>query len=114
MAKNKNNCLDDYLCFDRIIELQTPSTYRDTYGEELKSWSSEFIPTAIDPADNKTENFGTSSKENALTTITFTIRYRDLLNEKQKITFEGNEYDILGITEVPRRKYTKINAVLIR
>lgn len=112
MAK-KYDCTNDYISFDRVIDLQTPVVSRDTFGAEILTWTSDIIPASIEPQNNSQEDVG-SSKKRAFTTINFIIRWRNLLHEKQKIVFEGNEYDIIGITEVPRRKYTRINAVFIR
>lgn len=99
---------------DRTITLQTPVISRDSFGAEVITWTSEDIPAAIDTGLNRSESMSASSKELALTAITFTIRYRTGLTEKQQLVFESNVYDILGITEVERRDYIRITATLKR
>lgn len=103
-----------YFRMDRIITIQTPTASQDDFGGEVITWSNEDIPAAIETGLNKSESMGKSLKEIGLTTITFTTRYRSNINEKQQIIFESNVYDILGITEVERRDYTKITATLKR
>lgn len=103
----------EYINFDRIITLRTPSEARGDFGEVITTWTDVDIPAAIQYRSG-VENMSQSGKEYAVTTVIFTIRYRTGLAEKQQITFENNEYDIVGIAEVPRRKYTKITAQLKR
>lgn len=104
----------EYVSFDRWITLKTPSSTRDAFGAEVLSWSTEDIPAGIEYVTSPKEQIGTSQKPYAVTTIVFTIRYRSGLTEKQQITFETNEYDIINIAEVGRRKYSRITAELKR
>lgn len=104
----------DYVSFDRVITLKTPSASQDSFGAEVLTWSTEDIPAGIEYVASPKEQIGNSQKPYAVTAIVFTIRYRSGLTEKQQITFETNEYDITNIAEVGRRKYSRITAELKR
>lgn len=104
----------DYVSFDRVITLKTPSASQDSFGAEVLTWSTEDIPAGIEYVASPKEQIGNSQKPYAVTAIVFTIRYRSGLTEKQQITFETNEYDITNIAEVGRRKYSRITADLKR
>lgn len=96
---------------DRQITLRALTTSRDTFGEEIQTWSD--LATVWAKVDYSTgfERFE-GEQETAFTGVVFYIRHRTDLNQKLRIVYENEEYDIKGIHEVDRRFFLKIIAEL--
>ncbi len=95
---------------DQRIVLKDYESEIDLYGGEVITW------TTLDTVwANVTANHGNedeeSTQETEKFTYTFTIRYRDDLTGKNRIEFDGSEYDILAVNFIGRKFYTVIKAI---
>lgn len=101
---------------DRKITIQTLTETQDASGHGVKSWAdfaadepAEFMPLS------GTEVFG--SNQNLATVIArFRVRYRTTFNNKMRIVFESENWDIQSIiedTRFSRKQYLLITAELV-
>lgn len=88
---------------DRRITLSTLTITRDDYGGQVESWGTlatvwaAAVPWRGDEAVN-------ADQVTALAEFRFQMRYRDDFDKKARLTFEGDEYDIIRIDEIGRRE----------
>jgi len=91
---------------DRRITLQTFSETTDTFGQEVKTYS-----TLASVWANVKENIGVGNGEGekgdmiaATKKVEFIIRYRTDVNEQMRITYNNNTYKIQAIQSADARK----------
>lgn len=95
---------------DRKIVLQSLSiTHDPDSNEEIESWSEYSSPWAQYIPVKEMERFS-SGRELATFTARFIIRYDSRVVETDRIQFEGKNWDIIGIAEIPRRQGLTITA----
>jgi SPP1 family predicted phage head-tail adaptor len=91
------------------IEYATIS--QNSYGEEIEVWvllSTVWCEVAYN-LNTSNENI-TSERQTATTDVRFTIRRRTDVNNKMRITYRQQQYDIVAITESPDLFWTFIEA----
>jgi SPP1 family predicted phage head-tail adaptor len=93
---------------DRRILFQNQTITKQSNGEELSSWTSHAYRWA------KAEQYSSSEiNESGMLTVYskafFTVRYDAALNEKMRVYYDGKIYNIIGIEEIGRREYQKID-----
>lgn len=96
--------------YDRKIELQTLVITRDPdSGEEIHTWTllkrvwAQYLPF------RQQERFS-AGREVAVFSARFVIRYLTGIAEKDRIVFDGKNWDIIGISERTRRVDLEITA----
>ena len=93
---------------DRIVELQSRTVRRDSYGGEIVSWSEiDKVWANVNHAGRTgvSENFeNESNRDIALRNSTIRIRWRDDVQESGRVVYDGFPWDIKGIGEVGYRR----------
>jgi SPP1 family predicted phage head-tail adaptor len=88
---------------DRRITLQTFSETTDTFGQEVKTYS-----TLASVWANVKESIGKEGEDGDMIAATkkveFIIRYRTDVNEQMRITYNNNTYKIQAIQSADARK----------
>ena len=88
---------------DRRITLQTFSESTDSFGQEVKSYS-----TLASVWANVTEKVGSEGEDGDMIAATkrveFIIRYRTDVNEQMRISYNSNIYKIQAIQSADARK----------
>lgn len=98
---------------DRRICIETPTSSRGTSGQELLTWATFAECWAgVEYPGTKSDEGVIADQEVSVTTVNFIIRYRDGLNQKMRIVYNGENYDILNKFELGRREFLKLPAKL--
>lgn len=88
---------------DRRITIQTFSESTDSFGQEVKSYS-----TLASVWANVTEKIGNEGEDGDMIAATkkveFIIRYRTDVNEQMRISYNSNIYKIQAIQSADARK----------
>ena len=87
---------------DRKIVIQKPTETSNSANELITTWSTFATVWA-----KKTDTGGSERFNGAIVaemTTNFEIRYLSGLNEKMRIVYESENYGIIGIQEIGRRK----------
>ena len=96
---------------DRRIEIQTATDTRNAFGEGVPGWTTtNTVWAAAEPGGG---NEGTEGEKITATgLIKFTIRYIAGLDEKMRIIYGGETYDITNISEpvLERKRVLEITA----
>lgn len=97
---------------DRKIQLQRYVKARDEYGAETQQWITYATPWCnVDPF-RVSEMFMNASERSSQIRI-FRIPYTRDVGPKDRIVYEGQNYDIQGVEEIGRRQTTQITARLL-
>lgn len=85
--------------------IQQYSTARDSYGQELVTYSSlATVWAAYDYRITRSDEQQLAEKKTAVATVNWMIRYRDDVEPKMRLTDEaGNIYDILSVNPDPMK-----------
>lgn len=104
-TKPVTNRLKDTGSRDARITIQTPTSTYNATGEEIITWADVATIWAgvTYPKTNSTERFE-GDQQVVTTSVIFNIRYRDDFNEKDKIVFRDEDYDILNIRYIGRNR----------
>lgn len=97
---------------DRRIEIQSPTSTRTATGGVDVTWTALyrcFAAVSYPLTGNQEDVEGDQSV--ATTRVTFTIRYRDGMDETMRILYSGEYYDLMPpFAEVGRKQYLTISA----
>lgn len=95
---------------DRRITIRRATYTVNGYGEEVPEWCNIDSVWARQLPSRGSERF--AAQEIAATKmVTFNIRYRSDLTERDRIVFDGKEYNITSIREIGRRVGLEFDAV---
>lgn len=97
---------------DRRITIQSATFADDTFGEEIPTFTDLVSVWAKVTPLKASEDFD-AEQLTSRRTLKFKIRYRKDLNTENRISYQGDFYDILSITEIGRRCALEINAEAI-
>ena len=114
MVKQKcNNGISGSDLLYRVSIEEKTKTRGETHSMEV-SWS-EITGGAVGAAVDWTGGSEGEilTKETAKTNVTFTIRYLAGLTKEMRIVYDGDNFDILTILTVGRKKFMKIKTELI-
>jgi SPP1 family predicted phage head-tail adaptor len=93
------------------IMFEQPTTSRGTSGQELLTWTrytEVWAKVTYKMGGNADEMM--ADRPTTQTAVTFDIAYRDGLNEKMRINFEGDLFDIMYIQKPDFRQSLLITA----
>ena len=97
---------------DRKINIQQLVTSRDAMGGTIESYVTQFanVPCNMKPFTGREKYKVESAREMTYKQLKFTTRYFSGLTQKHRIVFEGENFDILYVAEMPRREGLEILA----
>lgn len=89
------------------VTIRKYSTSRDTYGQEVVTWSTlATVWAAYEYRINVSGEEELADKKTGVAVTWWTLRYRDDIEPKMRITDEaGNIYDILSVNYDPTKTY---------
>ena len=93
------------------IRFEQPTTSRGSSGQELLTWSryaEVWTKVAYKTGGNADDMI--ADRPTTQTAVTFDIMYRDGINEKMRIIFDGDIFDILYIQKPDFRQSLLITA----
>ena len=93
---------------DRRILLETNTPSQDTYGDPIESWGTLGTVWAEKLSARAFEKF-TGEKLTGFRHIGWLIRYRSDVDNLARVVFDGENYMVLGVTEMGRKKGLIIN-----
>lgn len=94
---------------DRRIEIQTATDTRDAFGAGVPSYTTTYtVWASIVPAGGQEGTEG--EKQTATGIVKFSIRYISGLDEKMRILYDSEYYDIMSIDEPDRKRSLDITA----
>ena len=88
---------------DRRIVLETNTPSQDTYGDPIESWSTLDTVWAEKLTANAFEKF-TGEKLAGFRRIAWMIRHRTDVDNLARVVYNSENYEVLGVTEVGRKK----------
>ena len=92
---------------DRRIQIGTYTEIKNDSGENLRTWTyANAIWAQLQPAGGR-EQLEADQKVGAIDAI-FLIRYRSGITQRNLVKYNSENYDILGIEEVDRKRYLKL------
>lgn len=101
---------------DRKINILEPAVVRDAMGAAIESfivrWAN--VPCMAKPFTGREKYKVESAREMTYKQYKFIVRYIPSLNQKHRIVFEGETFDILYLSEMPRREGLEILAQIAK
>lgn len=97
---------------DRRITIQSYTTAKNDYGEDIRTWSDYLTIWAGINFKRGNEVFE-ADQLTAVNEVKFVIRYNSNINETMRIVYESNNYDITFIeefTDSSRKRYMFLTA----
>ncbi len=98
---------------DRVVTLERVTITRDEFGEGIETWGTLAQRKAqrLDVSDVEAVR---AAEVGSQLTTRFVIRYSSEvanLNTRDRLTLEGEIYNIVGVKEKERRRWIEISAV---
>jgi SPP1 family predicted phage head-tail adaptor len=94
---------------DRRVVIESYTTAQDEVGEPVKSYTTlDTVWAQVRPLRGQ-ERF-VAQQEYAEVTTRFRLRHRTDIDEKMRLVYGGDEYDIVAILEIGRREGLEILA----
>lgn len=95
---------------DRSIDIQASTAVQNTVGEPILTWSNvaASVPARVMPTRGG-ERF-TAQQVVGDAVVTFRIRYRTGLTVRNRLVYNGKNWDIRDIREIGRREGLEIDA----
>ena len=78
------------------IVIQSPTETQDTYGEPIKTWAT-FLTTWASVEPIKGREYWESQQVNAEVTYKITMRHREGLNPKMRVSWDDRTFEIKNI-----------------
>lgn len=92
---------------DRLITIQTPTNVTSsTTGERTQTWAtlaSVWATVTYSPSEMQSSEGMSEGRETASTPVNFTIWHRTDVNEKMRVLWDSEYYDIKRINKVGQR-----------
>jgi SPP1 family predicted phage head-tail adaptor len=89
---------------NRRITLETNTTTRSKSGQEINTWG-DAVPVWAEVLQPTAKEVFEADQLSAIQTAVFKIRYRSGISAaKTRVTFDGQTYNITGVTEIGRRE----------
>ncbi|WP_441280171.1 phage head closure protein [Bradyrhizobium sp. 63_E2_N1_3] len=87
---------------DRIIEIQRRTTGLDLYGSVIDTWTT-FATMRAQLLKNSTDDREGARGHTTDALLTFRMYYFAALSLNDRLLYEGQSYNVTGITEIGRR-----------
>lgn len=87
---------------DRLIEIQRRTTGLDLYGTPVETWTT-FATMRAQLLKNTTDDREGERGHTTDAVLTFRMYYFASLSLNDRLLYEGQQYEITGITEIGRR-----------
>lgn len=97
---------------DRRITLESASVSTDAFGEAIRTYSTLAQVWAKVEYRSVPKEGEETSKLTSVNKVRFTIRYRSDVDATNKISWNGNSYEIDGVSLEGRERYLVIDTVL--
>lgn len=94
---------------DRKIIIQRFTTTQDAYGEPIETWV-DHITTWANVLPQTGREWFNSQRELSERAARFVFRFEDDVTVKDRISYDGEYWDILNINEINRREGLEIVA----
>ncbi|SFK04703.1 phage head closure protein [Bradyrhizobium sp. Gha] len=88
---------------DRVIEIQRRGTGLDLYGTPVETWTTVATMRA-QLLKNGTDTQEGQRGETTNAVLTFRTRYLDGVTPESRLTYQGQQFEIIGISELGRRR----------
>ena len=96
---------------DRRITLRSDSVSTDSFGQAVRTYSD--LGNVWAKVDYRTVKEGAeTSRLTSVNKVRFTIRYRSDVDATTKITWDGNTYEIEGVSLEGRERYLILDTTL--
>ncbi len=96
---------------DRKITIQELTTTNDEYGEPVESWS-DLATVWAEVKQQSAREMWESGKVSEVEMM-FRIRYRSGIDTTNRISYDGDTYDITGVREIGRRDGLEITGRVV-
>lgn len=94
---------------DRDIEIQEFTTQKNTFGEEIKAWTTLYNMRAKVTPVRGEERYA-ALQNTAAAEVKFKIRYREDISTLNGVLYEGRSYDIVAVMELGRKEALELMA----
>lgn len=111
--ENLSKILPDIAALDTPVDLQYFTTAADAYGGLTKTWTTYTSPKArVEYASTGSGEAFDKHVNLSVLRVEFTIRWvtSRTVSVKDRIVLESENYDIIKIEQLGRRRYLKITA----
>lgn len=95
---------------DRRITIRRATTAANDFGEEIETWADVATVWAQQRPNRGGERFAAQQMVGTKV-LTFQIRYRSDVTNRDRVVYNGREYNILDVREIGRRVVTEFDAV---
>jgi len=95
--------------FDTLVELWRYTSAQNDYGEAIKTWAKNSDLYARIDYNQGSEDVNADKWENKQN-LTIYVRYMDM-TVKDRIRHDGEDYNIIAISEIDRKMYLKLQCV---
>ncbi|WP_234680797.1 phage head closure protein [Bradyrhizobium monzae] len=93
---------------DRVIEIQRRTTGLDLYGTPVETWTLVATMRA-QLLKNATDNQEGQRGETTNALLTFRTRFLDGVTLENRVTYQGQQFEIIGVSEIGRRVGLDLN-----
>ncbi|CAN7437414.1 phage head closure protein [Neorhizobium sp. LjRoot104] len=97
---------------DKTITIQRSGLTVDDYGTETEGWN-DVATVRAQLVQQSTEEFMRSFGSSSEMAVIFRVRYRDDLTPSDRITYQGQAYDVKEIKELGRREGLDLRCVAV-
>jgi len=94
---------------DKKITIQQLTVAQNDFGEEIKTWTDLFYCKAMEVSLPPCERFA-ANRELSARTSKFYIRYTDQLTVEDRISYDSDSWDIMGLRTIQRGMVLEILA----
>lgn len=98
---------------DRRIRIEHSTSTRGSSGQEVLTWST-FAEcwASVEYPGTKTDEGVIADQEVSTTFVYFTVRYRDGIDQKMRIVYNNQYYDIQNKLEIGRREFLRLPCII--
>lgn len=89
---------------DRLVTLETNTPSADTHGQPIESWSTIASVYAEKMNPKAVERY-VNNQDAGFRTVVWRIRWRSDVDNLDRVTYDSNNYQVKGVTEVGRKHY---------
>lgn len=96
---------------DERVDIYTYTTSPNGYGEAVRTYTSLISCWAKVTVESGSES-RQAEQELATRNVKFIVRYYPGINEKCRVTYDSENYDITNVTPIGRNNYLQLTATL--